>query len=111
MNGLISIRPYEASDYKRVLDICVSAFTPIHQGYEKTLGTEIFSRRYHDWQAQYAHYLKKIRSDDPAVKVYVVEEEDVPVAFIFTIMDHERKIGEIDLNAVALPVSDRGLGR
>ena len=105
------IRPYEAPDYERVLDICVSAFTPVYQGFEKALGNEIFSHRYHDWQEQYADYLGKVSDAGPAVKVYVVADEDALVAFIFTIMDHERKIGEIGLNAVDPAHQGRGVGK
>jgi ribosomal protein S18 acetylase RimI-like enzyme len=105
------IRAFEKQDYERVLDICVSAFTPIHRLLEETLGSEIFGYRYHDWRERYADYLGRLPGSDPAVKVYVVEEAGALVAFVFTIMDRERKIGEIGLNAVDPEHQGKGIGR
>lgn len=105
------IRAFEKRDYERVLDICVSAFTPIHRLLEETLGREVFSRRYYDWREQYADYLGKISASDPAVKVYVVEDAGVLIAFVFTIMDFDRKVGEIGLNAVAPEHQGKGVGK
>jgi GNAT superfamily N-acetyltransferase len=105
------IRPFERADCHRVLEICVAAFTPIHQGLEETLGSTIFNARYHDWKQQYADYLAKISDTGPAVRVYVVEEEGAPVAFVFTILDANRQIGEIGLNAVAPERQGQGIGK
>jgi GNAT superfamily N-acetyltransferase len=105
------IRAFERRDYKRVLDVCVSAFTPIHRLFEETLESEIFACRYHGWREQYADYLGKISSSDPAVKVYVVEGAGALVAFVFTIMDCKRKIGEVGLNAVDPGHQGKGIGK
>lgn len=105
------IRAYEQRDYERVLEVCVAAFAPIHQGFEEALGSEIFRQRYHDWKEQYADYLAKISGSDLAVKVYVVETEGTLVAFVFTIMDDERRIGEIGLNAVHPDYQRQGIGK
>jgi ribosomal protein S18 acetylase RimI-like enzyme len=105
------IRAYEKRDYDRVLEICVSAFAPIHRGFEEALGSKIFDRRYRDWKEKYAEYLGGISTSDPAVKVYVVEDAGTVVAFVFTILDRERKIGEIGLNAVDPDRQGKGIGK
>jgi GNAT superfamily N-acetyltransferase len=105
------IRAYAKQDYQRVLEICLAAFAPVHRGFEDALGSEIFGRRYHDWREQYAHALASISSSDPAVRVYVVEDEGTTVAFVFTSLDQERKIGEIGLNAVAPAHQGKGIGK
>ncbi|MGH6811368.1 MAG: GNAT family N-acetyltransferase [Methylocella sp.] len=89
----------------------MSAFTPIHSLFEKELGSEVFERRYGDWKEQYADYLGQISTSDPAVKVYVVEDAGALVAFFFTIMDFERKIGQIGLNAVDPARQGQGIGK
>jgi ribosomal protein S18 acetylase RimI-like enzyme len=104
------IRAFEKKDYERVLNVCVSAFTPIHRAFEEALGSKIFDYRYHDWREQYADYLGRISNSDPAVKVYVVEDAGALVAFVVTIMDCKRKIGEIGLNAVAPEHQGKGIG-
>ena len=83
----------------------------IHRSLEETLGPDIFAHRYHDCKEQYANCLGKISDSDPAAKVYVVEEEGVLVAFVFTILDRERRIGEIGLNAVDPEHQRKGIGR
>jgi GNAT superfamily N-acetyltransferase len=105
------IRAYQKRDYPRVLEICLAAFAPVHRGFEEALGSEIFGRRYHDWREQYASSLANISSSDPAVRVYVVEDAGTPVAFVFTIIDHDRKIGEIGLNAVDPAHQGKGIGK
>lgn len=94
------IRPYAKTDYHRVLEICIAAFEPIHRGFEQALGHRIFARQYGDWREQYAKTLSRISTRDRKTKVYVAEVEDEVAGFVFTLVDAERKSGEIGLNAV-----------
>lgn len=105
------IRPYAASDRERLLRICVAAFAPIHRGFEEALGSEIFRRRFDGWEEQYDKTFRAIDPLDPSVQVHVVEEAGIPVAFVFTILDAARRIGEIGLNAVDPARQGQGIGR
>ena len=107
----LRIRPYEAGDYERVLEICIAAFTPIHKGFEAALGHEIFALRLHDWKEQYAKQLSGIDPKNAVTKVSVAEEDDAVVGFMFTIMEAERKTGEIGLNAADPRAQGRGIGK
>jgi ribosomal protein S18 acetylase RimI-like enzyme len=105
------IRAYSPNDHARVLEICIAAFTPIHQGFQSALGEQVFALQYHDWQEQYARTLERISPDDSGTKVYVAEREGVIAGFVFTILDTERKTGEIGLNAVDPAWQRKGIGR
>lgn len=109
MNSII--RPYSTADYSRVLEICISAFTAIHEGFEQALGADIFRQEFGDWKKQYADQIQSIAQDDPATKVYVAEHENELIAFIFTIMHKEKKMGEIGLNAVDPARQGQGIGK
>ncbi len=99
------------ADYARVLEICIAAFEPMHQGFEQTLGSQIFEVQYRDWREQYADTLRKISPADTDRRVYVAEADGVVAGFIFTFVDAQRKTGEIGLNAVDPRLQGRGIGR
>ena len=107
----LEIRPYKKADCARVLEICITAFEPIHRGFEEALGSRIFKLQYQDWKEQYAATLRKISTRDSDRRVHVVELDGVVAGFIFTIMDAKRKTGEIGLNAVDPRLHGRGIGR
>jgi GNAT superfamily N-acetyltransferase len=105
------IRPYARADYHGVLKICIAAFEPIHRGFEEVLGRTIFDLQYGDWRAQYAKALRRIPARDRKTKVYVAEVEGEIAGFVFTILDAERKSGEIGLNAVDPTRHGQGIAR
>ena len=56
----MKIRPYMDHDWQSVLDICILAFTPIHQSFETLLGTDLFRLVYPDWKASHERYLRSL---------------------------------------------------
>jgi len=98
-------------DHERVLDICISAFTPYHRFLEETLGSNIFAFRFHDWREPYSDYLAKISDTDPAVNVHVVVDGGTLAASVFSILDSERQMAEIGLNAVDPVCQGKGIGK
>src|SRR5437016_9252742 len=55
-----TIRRYTSADWQAVRDICVIAFTPIHEGFERALGRELFLLVYPDWRASNESYLRSL---------------------------------------------------
>lgn len=106
----IAIRPYTKADYDRVLDICVRAFTPIHEGFARTLGPQVFPLEFPDWRKGYADMLTGLLEPDANTLVHVGELDGTIVGFISTIA-HERKVGEIGLNAVDPDHQRKGVAR
>jgi len=105
------VRPYAKADYRRVLDICIAAFEPIHKGFEQTLGSRVFELHYHDWRWQYAKTITAIPSAGKETRVFVAELDGIVAGFVFTKVDARRKTGEIGLNAVDPKLQGRGIGR
>ncbi len=105
------VRPYAKADYRRVLDICIAAFEPIHKGFEQTLGRRVFELQYHDWRWQYAKTISGIADAGDKTRVFVAELDGVVAGFVFTNVDAKRKTGEIGLNAVDPKLQGRGIGR
>lgn len=105
-----TIRPFEPRDFSRVHEICVAAFTPIHEGFEQALGPDIFAHEYTSWQDRYADDLKKLTASAPATLVHVIEDVSVIAGFVATTL-HESKLGEIGLNAVDPAYQGRGAGK
>ena len=68
-----AIRPFESRDFDRVHQVCVAAFTSVHEGFEQALGAEIFAREYPGWQARNADDIRGLLAD-PNIQVHVVEE-------------------------------------
>jgi ribosomal protein S18 acetylase RimI-like enzyme len=106
-----TIRRYRTEDRDAVLEICIAAFTPIHEGFEAALGQDIFQLQYKDWKQNYATIIDGIDIDDDMTVVHVAEREGTIVGFIFTSMDAPKATGEIGLNAVLPELQGQGIGR
>lgn len=106
-----TIRLFESRDFTRVHDICVRAFTPIHEGFERELGQEIFANQYAGWQARYADDLIRLTNAAPATLVHVIEDAGAIVGFVTTAVDDKTRAGEIGLNAVDPDYQGRGVGK
>jgi hypothetical protein len=56
----LAIRGYTSADWQTVRSICLEAFQPIHEGFARALGTELFSLVYPDWKASSESYLRSL---------------------------------------------------
>jgi ribosomal protein S18 acetylase RimI-like enzyme len=107
---LRTIRRFEPRDHERVLRICVAAFTPIHEGFARALGPEIFEREYAGWRERYGADLERL-ARDPSTQLHVVEEDGEIAGFVTTTVDAKKKMGEVGLNAVDPARQGCGLGK
>ena len=73
-NRMPTIRPYLDSDWDAVLEICVLAFTPVHESFERLLGTELFSLVYPDWKTSNKDYLRSLTNSDARDRFLVAEQ-------------------------------------
>jgi ribosomal protein S18 acetylase RimI-like enzyme len=104
------IRPFEPRDFDRVHQVCVAAFTPVHEGFERALGPEIFAREYPGWQARYGDDIRALVAD-PNIQLHVVEDAGVIVGFVTTRVDPARQVGELGLNAIDPAQQGKGIGK
>ena len=105
-----AIRRCEPRDFDRVHEVCVAAFTSVHEGFERALGPEIFAREYPGWQARYADDIRALVAD-PNIQLHVVEDAGVIVGFVTTRIDPVRKVGELGLNAIDPALQGKGSAR
>ena len=96
----LAIRGYTSTDWQAVRDICLEAFTPIHDGFARVLGTELFSLVYPDWKASNESYLRSLCETDERQRVLVAELDGAVVGFIHYEFRREKASGKLGLNAV-----------
>jgi len=65
-----------------VLDTCIAAFTPIHEGFEQALGHELFQLVYPDWKASNEAYLRFLCESDDCERMLVAELQGRVAGFI-----------------------------
>lgn len=105
-----TIRLIEPRDFDRVHQICVAAFTPIHEGFEQALGARIFANQYDGWRERYADDIRRLAAD-PATQIHVVEDDGSIIGFVTTTVDPTKSFGELGLNAVDPAHQGRGIGK
>jgi predicted kinase/GNAT superfamily N-acetyltransferase len=120
-----TIRPYLDSDWDAVLEICILAFTSVHESFERLLGTDLFALVYPDWKASNKDYLNYLISSDEKDRFLVAEQDgskqdgskqDGPrqdgsvVGFIHYSVDSTKQRGTIGINAVHPAHQSQGIG-
>ncbi len=105
----VKIRSYRKADQGRALEVCIAAFTPIHEGFRAALGEKVFELQYRDWKEQYAKTFADL--PDELTEVYVAEENGTLIGFVFTVLNPALKTGEIGLNAVDPEFQGKGVGK
>jgi len=105
-----TIRPYLDSDWDAVLEICIPAFTPVHESFERLLGTELFMLVYPDWKASNKDYLSSLTNSEERRRFLVAEENGSPVGFIHYEIDITKQKGTIGINAVHPAHQSKGIG-
>ena len=106
----VSIRPFEARDLDRVVDIALAAWVPIFGSFEKLLGPDLFPVVYPDWKADKKRQIVSACGGDRPMDVWVAEKDGLVVGFITFRMDHGSGIGVIGNNAVHPDVQAHGIG-
>jgi predicted kinase/GNAT superfamily N-acetyltransferase len=105
-----TIRPYLDSDWDAVLEICILAFTPVHESFERLLGTELFALVYPDWKASNKEYLSSLTNSDERSRFLVAEQNGSAVGFIHYEFDITQQRGTIGINAVHPAHQGNGIG-
>ena len=105
-----TIRPYLDSDWDAVLEICILAFTPVHESFERLLGTDLFALVYPDWKASNKDYLSSLVNSDLRDRFLVAEQNGSAVGFIHYEVDGTKQRGTIGINAVHPAHQSKGIG-
>jgi len=105
-----NIRPYLDSDWDAVLEICILAFTPVHESFERLLGTELFALVYPDWKTSNKDYLRSLTNSGARDRFLVAEQNRSAVGFIHYEVDSTKQSGTIGINAVHPAHQSKGIG-
>jgi predicted kinase/GNAT superfamily N-acetyltransferase len=105
-----TIRPYLDSDWDAVLEICILAFTPVHESFERLLGTDLFALVYPDWKASNEDYLSSLTNSDARDRFLVAEQNGSALGFIHYEVDSTKQRGTIGINAVHPAHQSKGIG-
>jgi len=105
-----TIRPYLDCDWDAIFEICILAFTPIHESFKQMLGAELFALVYPDWKTSNEDYLRSITDSGAKDRFLVVEHDGSVVGFINYEVDSATQKGTIGLNAVHPGYQSKGIG-
>jgi predicted kinase/GNAT superfamily N-acetyltransferase len=105
-----TIRPYLDRDWDAVLEICILAFTPVHESFERLLGTELFALVYPDWKTSNREYLRSLTNSGARERFLVAEQNGITVGFIHYEVESTKQAGTIGINAVHPAHQSKGIG-
>ncbi|MEM8956705.1 MAG: GNAT family N-acetyltransferase [Pseudomonadota bacterium] len=87
------------------------AFAPVYSGVRARVGEPLASLAYGSAERDQIERLNELCASDATRDMLVVECAHRVVGFGHVLLDHDRKIGEIGLNAIDPPHQGKGYGR
>ncbi len=105
-----TLRPFESGDRDRIQQIRQRAFRSVWAWWRNLVGEQVFRLEYGDADLEQAAYLDEICERGSNKGVYVLLYSGSVVGFLALAMDDEKRVGEIDLNAVDPEHQGRGAG-
>ncbi|MCX6647162.1 MAG: GNAT family N-acetyltransferase [bacterium] len=106
----INIRPVENSDIGAIIDLSLSAWSPVYISFRNILGSDIYEAIWPDWQASKRKSIGKLAGGNASVFAFVAEFETTVVGFISCKLDTESKTGTVQYLAVHPDYQNRGIG-
>jgi len=104
------IRPVEQNDLAELQHFVVLAFEPIFASFQAILGPAIYNVLYpKDWQTLQRDLVASLCSNEKML-VWVAEVDSKLVGFIAYHLNHESKIGEVELLFVHPDYHNDGIG-
>ena len=100
MTSLMSrttIRPYEATDADRVVELSLAAWAPVFASFRDVFGDELYLRIHPDWEASQSG---SVRDALAAHATWVSTTDGVVSGFVNVTFDHEARSAEIYMIAV-----------
>jgi GNAT superfamily N-acetyltransferase len=91
-------------------EIRQAAFAPIFASFRSILGDEIYQAAQARDDQGHADLLASLLLPDSNWEVYAVEHQRIVIGFVAVRLDHDRKVGEIGLNAVHPEHAGKGVG-
>jgi ribosomal protein S18 acetylase RimI-like enzyme len=109
----LRIRPYDAADISAVVELSLAAWEPVFIAWQRILGPEIYPLAVYpeaaDWRAGQQDVVEKF-CNDPKMTTWVAEVGSKVVGFVVYSMNHETRVGEVQLLAVHPDDQNDGIG-
>jgi ribosomal protein S18 acetylase RimI-like enzyme len=99
-----NMRPYVDSDWKAVLDLCLSAFAPVCESLERLRGADL------DWRRSIRRHLRSLIRPAEGGQLIVAELRGSVVGFVQYQIDREAQSGSIGVSAVHPARQGKGIG-
>jgi len=99
-----NMRPYVDSDWKAVLDLCLSAFAPVCESLERLRGADL------DWRRSIRRHLRSLIRPAEGGQLIVAELRGSIVGFVQYQVDSEAQSGSIGVSAVHPARQGKGIG-
>jgi ribosomal protein S18 acetylase RimI-like enzyme len=106
----LNIRPFEAPDLPAMQQLRQAAFKPVFQSFRDIVGEQIYLIALAKSDAEQAELLESICKSDSPHQVFVVEVHEDIAGFVSFSLNHDKRVGEIGLNAVHPKYAGRGIG-
>jgi ribosomal protein S18 acetylase RimI-like enzyme len=106
----LQIRPYQPADLDAIVQLSLLAWEQVFTAWEKILGSELYPIAiYPDWRKSQQEAIEKTCRDEKYT-TWVAEVDGAVVGFIVYEMNHESKVGEVQLLAVHPEDQNHGIG-
>jgi ribosomal protein S18 acetylase RimI-like enzyme len=106
----LNIRPFEVSDLPAMQRLRQAAFKPVFQSFRDIVGEQIYSIALVKSDSEQAELLDSICKSGSIHQVFVAEINGDIAGFVSFSLNHEKRTGEIGLNAVHPNQAGRGIG-
>jgi ribosomal protein S18 acetylase RimI-like enzyme len=100
----LGLRPYVDADCETVLELCLLAFTPGCESFERTVGIDI------DWRVSVEKYLRSLIRTSETKRFIVAEFEESIVGIVHYEINDSSGTGEIGVSAVHPARQGQGIG-
>jgi len=106
----LHIRPVRPEDVETVVQLALLAWEPVFESFAQVLGPAIYTLIWPDWRAGQRAGGEGVCKDGEKTPVLVAEVDDVVVGFLAYTLNHESKVGEVQLLAVHPDYQNAGIG-
>jgi GNAT superfamily N-acetyltransferase len=106
----VQIRPYTTADHAAVIDLSILAWEPIFLAWERILGPDLYPVAiFPDWRAGQSAVVEKVIATEH-MHTCVADAGRVVAGFVCYELNHETKVGEVQLLAVHPAYQNHGIG-
>ena len=107
---MTQLRESRPSDADALVALSLRAWEPVFVSLRDILGDDLFRRLRGDWRAGQEGQVRAVLAD-PEHRVWVAQDATgTPVGFVAARVDHDQKIGEINMIAVGPSAQNEGIG-